>query len=146
MLYWLLLGVLAVWRVTHFLNAEEGPWNMVTRVRDLAGEGIIGSILDCFYCLSVWVAAPVALWLGNAWGERVLLWLSLSAGAILLERITGSGIGLPLASIVKEQTEKEKEDVLLQPGQNTSQAKGDSRDAESRARSGDPGTDPASRG
>ncbi|HXP62645.1 MAG TPA: hypothetical protein VN829_19250, partial [Dongiaceae bacterium] len=43
--------------------------------------------LDCFYCLSVWVSAPFACWLGESWRERILLWLSFSAGASLLEKI-----------------------------------------------------------
>ena len=41
----------------------------------------------CFYCLSLWVAIPFALFLGGGWGERLLLWPALSAGAILLERV-----------------------------------------------------------
>jgi hypothetical protein len=32
----------------------------------------------------------MALWLGEGWKERILLWLALSAGAILLERATAS--------------------------------------------------------
>ena len=147
MLYWLLLGVLAVWRITHFLHAENGPGNIVIRVRDAVGKGAVGNILDCFYCLSVWVAAPIALWLGHSWGERTLLWPALSAGAILLERITGPAAGSPLDSIVEEQPEVEKkeENVLLQSDQNTSQAKGNSHDAERGARSDGPGADPAIR-
>jgi hypothetical protein len=38
--------------------------------------------------LSVWVAAPVAFVIGVGWKERLLLWLGMSGGAILLERAT----------------------------------------------------------
>lgn len=86
--YWLLLGVLATWRVTHFLQAEDGPADVVVRFRTLLGDGVLGRLLDCFYCLSVWVALPSALWMGQSWQERTLLTLALSAGAILLERAT----------------------------------------------------------
>jgi len=86
--YWLALGTLCVWRITHLLNAEDGPWDMFVRLRRLAGEGFWGKLLDCFYCLSVWIAAPLAWWLGQGWKERLLLWPSLSAGAILLEKLT----------------------------------------------------------
>jgi hypothetical protein len=85
--YWLVLGVLAVWRVTHLLNAEDGPWDLVVRLRRRAGTGFWASLLDCFYCLSLWVAAPLAYAIGNRWMERLLLWPALSAGAILLERL-----------------------------------------------------------
>jgi hypothetical protein len=86
--YWLALGILAVWRITHLLNAEDGPWDASVRFRQLAGNGFWGSLLDCFYCLSVWMAAPFAYWLGDSWKERLLLWPALSAGAILAERLT----------------------------------------------------------
>ncbi len=86
--YWLLLGTLTVWRITHLLNAEDGPLDAFVRLRRHAGSGLWGALLDCFYCLSVWIAAPLAFWLGESWRERLLLWPALSAGSILLERLT----------------------------------------------------------
>jgi hypothetical protein len=80
------LGVLGVWRVTHLLHAEDGPGDVVVALRRAAGRGRWGAALDCFYCLSVWVAAPFACWLTDRWGERVLCWLALSGAACLLER------------------------------------------------------------
>ena len=86
--YWLIIGMLSVWRVTHLLAAEDGPWQLMVRLRRHAGQGFFAEVLDCFYCLSIWIAAPVAWLIGEGWRERVLLWLALSAGAILLERAT----------------------------------------------------------
>lgn len=86
--YWLMLGVLAVWRLTHLLNAEDGPWETVVRLRLWLAAGFWGSVLDCFYCLSLWLALPFALAIGEGWLERLLLWPALSAGAILAERLT----------------------------------------------------------
>ena len=88
--YWLALGILAVWRITHLLNAEDGPWDLFVRFRRFVGEGFWGSLLDCFYCLSVWIAVPFAYWLGDSWKERLLLWPALSAGSILAERLTAN--------------------------------------------------------
>jgi hypothetical protein len=85
--YWLGLGVLTVWRLTHLLNAEDGPWNLVFRLRQRAGTGFWAGLLDCFYCLSVWIAAPLAYVIGSTWKERLLLWPAMSAAAILLERL-----------------------------------------------------------
>lgn len=109
--YWLLLGALAVWRVTHLLNSEDGPWQMVVRVRRLAGDGFFGELLDCFYCLSLWVAAPLAVVLGSGVKERLLLWPALSAGAILIERLTAAR-QTPAQSIYFE--DQENENVLRQ--------------------------------
>jgi hypothetical protein len=109
--YWLVLGTLAVWRVTHLLTAESGPWDLLVRLRRLTGGGFWGSLLGCFYCLSLWVAAPFAYSLGERWKERVLLWLSFSGAAILLERITSrEGEILPAAYA----EDKEGKDVLRQ--------------------------------
>jgi len=47
--------------------------------------------IDCFYCLSLWVAIPFVFMVtpsGGGWLERLLLWPALSAGSILLERLT----------------------------------------------------------
>src|SRR5689334_12512777 len=109
--YWLALGILAVWRITHLLNGEDGPWDSLVRFRRLAGQGFWGSLLDCFYCLSLWIAAPFAWWLGNDWKQRALLWPALSAGAILAERLTSRrGDEVPPA-VYYEQ--KEDHDALL---------------------------------
>jgi hypothetical protein len=95
--YWLALGILAVWRVTHFLSKEDGPWDLSARLRRRAGLGFWGRLLDCFYCMSLWVSAPFAVLLGeNAW-HAALLWLALSAGASLLERWTDRNPEVPPA-------------------------------------------------
>jgi hypothetical protein len=71
--YRLTLGALAVWRISHLFHAEDGPGDVFVRLRRLAGTGFAGTLLDCFYCLSLWVAAPLAWWIGGDWTERVLL-------------------------------------------------------------------------
>ena len=103
--YWLIVGILAVWRVTHLLNAEDGPWDSFVRFRRRAGSGFWGKLLDCFYCLSLWVAAPPAYMLGDGWKERLFLWLALSGGAILLERLKSKGLEQPPAYFVEDQEE-----------------------------------------
>jgi hypothetical protein len=93
--YGLMLGILSTWRITHLLRAEDGPYDSAVRLRLAVGDGFFGSLLDCFYCLSVWIAFPFAVLLGETVEECFLLWLSLSAGAILLERVTGREIQQP---------------------------------------------------
>lgn len=85
--YVLVLGILAVWRVTHLLNAEDGPFDLLVRLRCFAGTGLWASLLDCFYCLSMWIAAPAALFLTRKPLEWCFSWLALSGGACLLERM-----------------------------------------------------------
>ncbi len=93
----LALGALCVWRVTHLLSAEDGPGDVLVRLRRSVGGGFWGALLDCFYCLSLWTALPFALLLAAGWREGILSWLAFSAGAILLERATGPGPATPPA-------------------------------------------------
>ena len=86
--YALTLGILATWRITHFFQAEDGPGDVVVRLRARLGDGVLGRLFDCFYCLSLWVALPIGLWMGGSHAEQALLTLAISAGAILLERAT----------------------------------------------------------
>ena len=93
--YGFTLSALAVWRITHLLQAEDGPWDWLVRFRRLVGNGFWGGLLDCFYCLSLWVSAPLAWWLGESGKESFLLWLALSGAAILLERLAAKSPATP---------------------------------------------------
>ncbi len=44
------VATLAVWRLTHLLHAEDGPFDVFVRLRRGAGEGFFGKLLDCFHC------------------------------------------------------------------------------------------------
>jgi hypothetical protein len=81
------LGVLAVWRITHLLHAEDGPGNVMARLRAQGTPGFWSELFGCFYCMSLWVAAPCVLLFRAGWKERLLLWPALSAGAIVLDSI-----------------------------------------------------------
>ena len=84
----LLLAALATWRFTHLLAEEDGPADVVVRMRAAAGQGQLGSLMDCFYCLSVWVAAPLSLRVARSRRELPLVLLALSGAACLLEQAT----------------------------------------------------------
>jgi hypothetical protein len=116
-LYWFLLGVLAVWRVTLLFNAEDGPWDIMVRFRRFVGNRFWGKLLDCFSCLTVWVAAPAAWLLGAGWKERVFLWLALSAGAILIERLTHRQE--PVAPAIYHEDEEVPYGMLRKPESTT---------------------------
>ena len=109
-LYRLLLGVLCVWRITHLFQAEDGPWDVIVRIRRAAGDGLLGKLLDCFYCLSLWVSAPLAWLIGRSSLERALMWLAFSGGAILLERWTvkHEAENPPRAIFEEDSEDKEK--------------------------------------
>src|SRR5436190_19818328 len=84
----LLLSVLAVCRISRLLSQEDGPFDLVIKFRKLFGQGFFGNLLDCFYCLSMWVSIPFAVWLASDWKEGVVCWLALSCGACILFKLT----------------------------------------------------------
>jgi hypothetical protein len=101
MAFWFVVAVLGVYRVTHLLAAEDGPFALVAALRERAGAGFIGQLLDCFNCLSLWVAAPFALVLTPRWEERLGAWLALSGAAVLLHKVAGPHVPVAAAAYVE---------------------------------------------
>jgi hypothetical protein len=98
----LLLAVLATWRVTHLLANEDGPADLLARLRVRLGTRPIGKLMDCFHCLSFWVAAPMAFLIAATPGDLLMAWLALSGAVCLLER-------LGQAPVVMESTAPDRE-------------------------------------
>jgi hypothetical protein len=84
----LILSVLAAWRVTHLLANEDGPAGIIFKARVRLGNGLVGSLMDCFNCLSFWVAAPAAFFLTSDILSWIVAWLAISGAACLLEQMT----------------------------------------------------------
>lgn len=82
------LCALAVWRVAHSLARENGPWDLIVRLRTVLGSSILGRLMDCFYCLSFLVSLPLALWMSSSLMGFLIQWMALSAMAFLLELAT----------------------------------------------------------
>jgi hypothetical protein len=102
------LGVLATWRVTHLLVAEDGPWDLFARLRRRLGKSMLGKLLDCFYCFSLWVSAVFCVFLAQTPKDAFLLWLSLSAAAILLENVSAR-LGQPASAAYFVEGDQENE-------------------------------------
>ena len=111
-LYQLLLGALAVWRLTHLFAAEDGPFQLIVRLRRRTGTEFWATLLDCFYCLSLWISVPFAVIIGNQWSERILLWPALSTAAIFLEHAMNR-LGRQSAVYWEDPPEEEEHDELL---------------------------------
>ena len=82
------VAAMATWRVAHLVAHEDGPWDVIAWLRSRAGSGVLGSLLDCFYCLSMWVAVPFTAVVTVRLSELVPTWLAVSGAACLLERAT----------------------------------------------------------
>ena len=83
-----LISTLAIWRLSYLFSQEDGPFDVVIKFRKLLGHGFFGSLLDCFYCLSLWISIPFAVLLTNEWLNGIIIWLALSGGACILYKIS----------------------------------------------------------
>jgi len=115
------LAVLATWRVTHLLASEDGPANIIVRFRVLLGPSIVGNLMDCFNCLSLWVAALAALFVWRTPLEWLFCWLALSGGACLLERIGHEPV---VIQPISQPAEGDTSDVLRPETDGTAEQSG----------------------
>lgn len=85
----LIVASLATWRLTHLLMYEDGPNDILVRMRELLGveyeHGLpvhyrgIGTVFSCFWCLSIYVSFMLLCY------RMVTPTLALSAIAIFIE-------------------------------------------------------------
>src|SRR5258708_3883868 len=83
------LAAFAGWRIAHLLAKEDGPWDLIVRLRKAAGDGFLGGLMDCFQCVSLWVAAPLMFFVTQDVVQWFVAWLALSGAACLLESVVG---------------------------------------------------------
>jgi hypothetical protein len=82
------LAAFATWRLAHLVAEEDGPGDAVVWLRARAGTGELGKLMDCFYCMSIWVAAPMSVAVARRRRDIPLVWLAVSGAACLLEQAT----------------------------------------------------------
>lgn len=104
------LATLATWRVAHLLASEDGPGKVILRLRARLGAGMLGELMDCFGCLSLWVAAPAALFVTLEPLYLLFTWLALSGGAFILERLGHEPL---VVQPLSQPTQGEPHDALL---------------------------------
>lgn len=95
--FWIrfVVAALAAWRVTHLLALEDGPADIIVRLRLRLGRSLIGALMDCFNCLSFWIAAPAALFVAKKPLDWLFTWLALSGAACLLQRLGQEPLMIP---------------------------------------------------
>jgi len=82
------VATFATYRVAQLIAREDGPGAVLFRLRKRLGNGFWGSLMDCFKCTSVWVAAPFACFVSTAnAAEWLVIWLAVSGGACFLDAL-----------------------------------------------------------
>jgi hypothetical protein len=67
---------------------------LVARFRALLGDSLAGKLMDCFYCLSIWIAAPAALFVSRRPLDWMMTWLAISGAASLLEKLVKDPVAM----------------------------------------------------
>jgi len=80
------MGALATWRLAHLLAYEDGPADLVLKLRAAAGATFLGRLMDCVHCTALWVAMPFAALVGHDLATWTLAWLALAGAASAAER------------------------------------------------------------
>ena len=78
----IILAILAVYRVAHMIAKEDGPLDVLAKIRgkvDPEQKAWIGRGLNCVACLSFWLSL-VAFALGGSWLE----WLAVAGGVLVM--------------------------------------------------------------
>jgi hypothetical protein len=87
-----LLALLGVYRLSHMIAIEDGPFDAFAEMRGKAGQRHwIGRGLHCPLCISFWLALGMAggLVLSGLvfWGLIWLIWLGLAGGCLVIHRL-----------------------------------------------------------
>lgn len=90
------LAALATWRITHLVVDEDGPFDSILKLRSSLGRSTLGDLMDCFECVSLLIAIPLAFSVIRSPLGWMLAWLALSGAACLLQRLGAGPVGFPL--------------------------------------------------
>lgn len=89
-----LLAVLAVYRLSHMVALEDGPFDVFANLREKTGQtDWIGRGLHCALCISFWLSGffgVVWLWLLTGIVQSpysTLFWLGTAGGCLVLHKL-----------------------------------------------------------
>jgi hypothetical protein len=95
---WLEIGVaiLACYRLAQLVALDEGPYKVFARFRaELGRRAASGSafwensaeLMHCPFCLGLWFAAPLAVWVGGSVVDIIIIWLAIAGGQAFLQGV-----------------------------------------------------------
>ena len=84
---WLMIAILAVWRLTSFICFDAGPFSIMTKTRILLYKLKLGKLIDCFHCAAVWVSIVITLCVYSFSAAIVFLVFAIAGGASIIEKL-----------------------------------------------------------
>ncbi len=85
-------SLFAIGRMHRLKNEPHGPPNSITRIMRFASAGIArsgmgASLMNGFFCISLWLSLLLALWMCRGWFGLLFSGQVLSAGTCLVKRL-----------------------------------------------------------
>lgn len=85
-----ILALLAVYRVSHLLTQEDGPFDLFSTLREKLGQATwVGRGAACLLCVSFWLSALPAFYLARTYVEFALYWGGIAGGVLVIRKYLG---------------------------------------------------------
>lgn len=83
---WLIISILAVWRLTSFICFDAGPFGVMTKIRVLLYKLKLGKLIDCFHCAAVWISIVITFCVYSFSVAILFLIFAIAGGASVIEK------------------------------------------------------------
>jgi hypothetical protein len=83
---WLMVSILAVWRLTSLICFESGPFDIMLKVRSSLYRLRLGKLIECFHCTALWISAFVTIAVYEFNIATLFLAIATAGGASIIER------------------------------------------------------------
>lgn len=90
MLFYLIIHILCVFRISYMFVEENGPGDIFARIRLYSIKNRLTHIypFECFYCTSVWTGLLLSMIVNQTVDIAVLIYgLGISAGSIIVYEV-----------------------------------------------------------
>ena len=79
------VATLATWRLTKLLCHEDGPYDVLLRLRGLLVRLGAERLVTCFHCASLWIALAAVLAIYEVGWQSIPLTLAVAGGASVVQ-------------------------------------------------------------
>jgi hypothetical protein len=87
------IAALCVFRLAYMLAYEDGPWDVLYRIRLRLGHSTLGNLMDCPGCSSVWISFIITAIVWGFNSNYVINCLALSSVTVIIANIIGDKDG-----------------------------------------------------
>ena len=88
---WLIISVLAVWRLTSLICFDSGPFDVMSKIRLVFCRIGLGKLIECFHCAAVWISVVVTVLVYEVSIATVVLAVAVAGGSSIIERSLSRG-------------------------------------------------------